>query len=968
MKYRFSVFIFILYGLWLSVVPGLAADEWVPLPLQTTGEPLPSPKPAPNRTAAARAATPLPGSELVLKLDRRLASLKKVILAAPAKPQPAPSQEVGSVPPVGVGGSSPQLRLPLPAVQEGDTRPTVVPEGLLPGSFEELFYALVVVLLLLSGLGLYVFIKRRKKPWSAKHTAECNLCCLPTSVVPLVGRQAVLRQLDSFLADPDVAVVNCVAAAGVGKTALIEGWMYQMRPHFGGAHKVFAWTFQHTSIVHLHAVGGGPSSSGLFFTQALRFFGHEGELPDTEEKRAIRLSELLYRQPSLLILDGVDPLLHEEGARTTRLADGFQDQGLYQLVRRMCHPPLEQKHANSLVVLTSRDLTYGLGEAFDAPPGARNSYREILLEDLTVKEGVQLLKKLGVGKSFSRRLPVIVRNLHGHALSLLLLGGVLTQRRPEWQPTPDEVDHLTTPGEYGKHFYRLLHHYDKHIWPRESLHGIFLRLFGLFDRSMREEEWQVVREQVGFAQPLRVAGLESCAAMINDLEQAGFVLPYSERCGWQLHPLVRDYFTEKLESEFVADTSAGADAENRLQQAHGVLFGYFQNVLDDHESMPDNRAALEPLYRAVQHGCRAGRYGEALHSVYVRRIRRGTDCYSLAKLGAYSSELAALAGFFPDGWDRPPVVADLAPGDRAWLLAEAAFCLTVLGRVEEALGPQEEGMLLEMQRGAAEGAARAAVALCDLQMATGRLRAALDTADKGKAWAERHHLPVLHWVLVTKRAVVLQRLGQWSESLAEFEEAEAVPIQITPDDMLFMGIVEKAHVEFLLERQGAELEVLLQRAERAQEQAEYSNKPFWITLSLLCKCRVLMEMGQGSQVITPLFKAAVATADSEGETPLLAEILLQRATALYQQGERHAAQRDLATVLEIARRWGLPLLEVDGRILEGEMLLDEQRYKEVEARLLRVEELVAETEYDQHRGAVRALRSRWMESATTASR
>lgn len=950
MKYWLFFPILIFYGLLVPVWTGFAADGANPVSshsaelLSTSAEPSPLFDQS-GQARVARVEQPIPGSELILRLAKRLSSSKTI-----------------NGQPVSVTADSVSRSL-LSSEEENHRSSSSLLGALLPATFGEFLSALLQgALLLLLGWGVYRLIKRRQRRWSANHRAECNLCCLSTSLIPLVGRLPYLRQLDRYLASPDIAVVNCVAAAGVGKTALLEGWLYQMQPHFGGAHKVFAWSFQHTSIVHPHAAGGGPGSSGLFFTQALRFFGHVGDLPDTEEKRAIRLSELLYKQPSLLILDGVDPLLHAESARTTRLADGFLDQGLYQLVRRMCQPPLEQNHTNSLVVLTSRDLAHGMGEEFTAPSGKKNAYQEVLLEDLTEQEGVLLLKKMGIARRLTRQLPVIVRNLHGHALSLLLLGGVLTQKRPEWQPMPDEINQLAAPGEYGAHFERLLRHYDTYIWPKESLHGIFLRLFGLFDRPMREEEWHMVRDQVHFAQPLRGVDMETCATMISDLEQAGFVLPYSDRCGWQLHPLVRDFFTEKLEAEHGADTTEA----NGLSQAHGVLFDYFQHLLDEEEFQPDNRAALEPLYRAVQHGCRAGRYREALYSVYIRRIRRGSDYFSLAKLGAYSSELTALAGFFPNGWDSPPVEADLAPADRAWLLAETAFCLTALGRVEEALGPQEEGLLLEMQRGAPKGAARAAATLCDLQMATGRLRAALDTAEKGKAWAERHNLPVLQWILLTKRAIVLQRLGKWEESLADFEEAEAIPTQIMTDDLLFLGIVEKAHSEYLLERQAAPLEELLQRAESTQEQAESAQQPRWIILSLLCQCRVLLAMGEGSVVVMRLFKAAMQTADVEGESPLLAEILLQRATALYQQGEYNAAFLDLASTLEIANRWGLPLLEIDGRILEGEMLLDVQRYQEAEARLLRVEALIAETEYNQHREAVRALRTRWM--AATAAR
>ena len=62
---------------------------------------------------------------------------------------------------------------------------------------------------------------------------------------------------------------------------------------------------------------------------------------------------------------------------------------------------------------------------------------------------------------------------------------------------------------------------------------------------------------------------------------------------------------------------------------------------------------MQPLYAAVVHGCRAGRQQEACDEVYWRRIQRGNEFYSTKKLGAFGSELTALAGFFDRPWSQP---------------------------------------------------------------------------------------------------------------------------------------------------------------------------------------------------------------------------------------------------------------------------------------------------------------------------
>ncbi|MBF0462741.1 MAG: hypothetical protein HQL87_15280 [Magnetococcales bacterium] len=960
MKHWFFFSILIICALLSRSVPGWAG--WDDLSLHQAGQ----------LTGAAVAAHPPPGQvggvaslalpdePLALVLDKKFSWNKTSAPAAPAQ---------GQEPPVATAASG-----PAPAPVHGPDAPPVANT---PGVRIALWGLAGGVVVLLVGWVVYTRSRRRGllgqccgSGSQGDATVACELCCLATSLIPLVGRRALVRQLDACQADPQVAMVACIAAAGVGKSALVEGWLDHIRPHFGGARKVFAWSFQHTTIARslasqqAEASGGGSGSSGLFFTQALPFFGHEGPLPNSEEKRAIRLGELLAAQPAVLILDGVDPLQYPADVvieQAAELADSFADPGLYHLLRHIGSPARANQHAHSLVLLTSRrPLGGAAGVAQPVPAGAS---RWMILDNLTEREGVQLLKSMGIDKAFKplvRRFPAMVRALHGHALTLLLLGGLLAQQRPEWQVTADELEALLAPGALGEHLSRLLDYYDRQIWPRESLHGLFLRLFGLFDRPMREEEWQAVRAQADLAQPLREMDFVTCATLVSDLEQAGFLLPYSAYCGWQLHALVRDYFTHKLEEEYsawVADVDDAPPAwENSLHQAHGVLFDYFQKVLD--EEQPDQLAALEPLYRAVQHGCRAGRYKEALHEVYVRRIRRGTDYFSLAQFGAYSAELIALAGFFPNGWAAPPVKADLAIEDRAWLLAEAAFCLTLLGRVQEALAPQERGLRLELQRDP-QGGARAASALCDLQMAAGKLRAALATAEHGEAWAKQHDLPVLQWLLQTKRAIVLHRLGEWSASLAVFQEVERLPTQITPDYLSFMGLAERAHMDLLVERQILPWAELLQRAERVQKQAEFAKQPLWMTQSLLSTSRVLAAMGQGEAVLTPLATAIAQTHEREGETPLLADILYHRAILLRQQGDLAAARLDLDKVLEIARRWGLPLLAVDGKLLEGELLLDAQRPEEAEACLVRAEAGIAEMEYGQRREAALALRTRW---------
>jgi hypothetical protein len=105
---------------------------------------------------------------------------------------------------------------------------------------------------------------------------------------------------------------------------------------------------------------------------------------------------------------------------------------------------------------------------------------------------------------------------------------------------------------------------------------------------------------------------------------------------------------------------------------------------------------LQPLYQAVVHGCQAGLQQEACDKVYRDRIGRGKEFYSANKLGAFGSDLGAVACFFETLWSR--VSPALTEGKQTWLLAVASFNLRALGRLTEALEPMRAGLPIELER------------------------------------------------------------------------------------------------------------------------------------------------------------------------------------------------------------------------------------------------------------------------------
>ncbi len=162
-------------------------------------------------------------------------------------------------------------------------------------------------------------------------------------------------------------------------------------------------------------------------------------------------------------------------------------------------------------------------------------------------------------------------------------------------------------------------YYDHNLWPKAAPERIFLRLLGLFDRPMQAAEFQQLKKKAEFAKPLKNIPPEQFNSMITHLKQTGLLNVQTDAVGnniWDAHPLVREYFGQAFEKE----------SFQQFKQAHLVLFKYFQTVPD--KKQPDTLAELEPLYRAVHHGGRAGAYKKAKEDVLRKRIHRGKEFYS----------------------------------------------------------------------------------------------------------------------------------------------------------------------------------------------------------------------------------------------------------------------------------------------------------------------------------------------------
>ena len=496
----------------------------------------------------------------------------------------------------------------------------------------------------------------------------------------LIGREAEIKLLDDAWAmtlNDDTGrphVLTFVALGGEGKTSLVAKWAAKLA-HQGwpGCEAAFAWSFYSQGTREQVA-----ASSDLFLKEALAFFGDPtmaGGPQDAYEKGK-RLAQLVGEKRALLILDGLEPLQY---APTSPTPGELKDAGLKALLKGLA------QNNRSFCIVTTR---YSIPDLRANWHGAAS---EVTLLRLSKEAGVELLKSLGV-KGAPEEFEALVEEVKGHALALTLIGSFLRDAyggdiRKRDLVRLEMADAEISMDSYVKWF------------ESEGEKGLralaMLRLLGLFDRPADAgclvALWKAPAIP-GLTEPLIAMDEAQRNIVLKRLEDANLLMVNREKSGalvsLDIHPLRREYFVKELRERH----------SEAWRAAHRRLFEYLCTTTKD-KPQPTLKD-LEPLYRAVAHGCKAGMQVKALQDVFRARIQRGSEFYSTTKLGAFGSDLATVACFFDEPWSR--VSAALTESDQSWLLTVAGIDLRALGRLTEALDPMRAGLEIERQGGGME--------------------------------------------------------------------------------------------------------------------------------------------------------------------------------------------------------------------------------------------------------------------------
>jgi len=756
---------------------------------------------------------------------------------------------------------------------------------------------------------------------------KISLAKLPSTSSNLFGREKELEMLDEAWVDQNTNIVSIVAWGGVGKTALVNTWLNQMRDdNFGGAELIYGWSFYSQG-----ASEGKQVSADVFIASALDWFGDpepdKGSLWDKGE----RLAELIKKQKTLLVLDGLEPLQNPPGEGGGRI----KDPGLQSLLRELAY------YNPGLCVITTRI------EVDDIKDFIGNSVKNIPLEHLSPDAGKELLEHLGV-KGTSEELKQASREFGCHALALTLLGNYLAVVYNGDVQKRNEIVSLIDEEKHGGHAKRVMESYEE--WFKGKPELDILRIMGLFDRSAEGGAIGALMAKPvinGLTSNFKKLSAKNWQFALNSLRKVGLLSNEDtlEPDKLDCHPLIRDYFGEKLKKN-------NPDA---WKETHSRLYEYYKKHAKE---FPETLEEMKPLYAAVGHGCEAGRHQEAFEEVYWRRIRRGSKQFSTSKLGAFGSELAALSCFFDSLWSQP--VDELTEADQSFILNEAGFDLRALGRLAESAQPMQAGLDADVSRKDLENVARDASNLSELNLTMGNVTSALDYARQSVEYADKSGDAFMRIISRTTMADALHQAGRQTEAEAAFVEAEEMQKKHQPEYSYLYSLQGFHYCDLLLSQR--KYRDVLGRAGQTLEWIKKEPHTPLLTIAvdhLSLGCAHLLQIREeGSNDFTRAethLNQAMDELRKAGRQDILPFGLLARAELYRVQGAFEKAQHDLNEAMTIAERGGMGLHKADCHLEYARLYLAMGEKEKAREHLATAREMIEQMGYHRRDGEVEEL-------------
>jgi tetratricopeptide (TPR) repeat protein/GTPase SAR1 family protein len=757
---------------------------------------------------------------------------------------------------------------------------------------------------------------------------DINVWRLPDRSRELFGRESEFKMLDEAWADPDINIISLVALGGVGKSSLVNHWQRRMGlDGYRGAEKVYAWSF------YRQGTSGHGVSADEFIADALHWFGDANSTEGSQWGKGERLTSLIGKQRTLLLLDGLEPL--QEPPHSGLQEGQLKEESLRALLRGLAtvNP--------GLCVITSRLPVSDLTDC------ERYTARRINLEHLSPKAGAELLKAEGVVGA-QDELEQASIEFGGHALALTLLGSYLSIVHDGQIIYRSEVDILNQDEENGGHAQRVMASYERWFSGRPEL--AVLRMISLFDRPAEGAAIAALRKNSDIpdlTEPLKDLSEEQWKRALANLRKAKLIAEKdpAQPDTLDAHPLVREYFKKDLKENY----------EKAWIQGNDQLFEYFSGEAEEY---PETKEEMYILYRAVGHGCQANRHKLAFAKVYYDRIQRRQEFYAPSKLGTVGDDIAALSCFFKVRWNQP--VPKITGRWRALLFGQAGYRLWMVGRLNEAITPMSEALNTDKARKVWKYASVDADTLASICLFLGDLTKALSYSEEAVKYARDSGDRDQIVGALSTQGDVLHHQGHLHASQEIFEQAEVLKGdgQQTPafphsfghrrrDLLLSQGRYDEIQntVRRILNSPDSEafdlidsalLYLSLGQATLFQATHKYSEAKANLDLAMeyLRRAGRVVHIPRGRLALADLhlmtgefseakfnLDEALSTATRNHTKLHQADCYLKYAWLYLEQGENEKAQESWSKAEEIIDGWGYHLRDVDSHLLSARLYI-----------------------------------------------
>jgi tetratricopeptide (TPR) repeat protein len=520
-------------------------------------------------------------------------------------------------------------------------------------------------------------------------------------------------------------------------------------------------------------------------------------------------------------------------------------------------------------------------------------YEKLSLIDLSIPDSLLMLRRQGVKGSDEDMIEVIQR-YKGHALSLTALAGYLTRYYEGDIKQAQDVTFILGDKERFKDVNKLLSKYAEKMSEAER---IFLYIFSLFRTEVTENDFAGVFRHKIEGTKFNDVLVKMCELdfrdQINGLVDWRLISFDKTKKVYTTHPVIKGYF----ESDF--------DDKNK-KLCHKRIYQYFGEYAP---KRPETLEEMQPLFEQVYHGCAAGLYDEVINDIYWEKIHRKDEHFMYHKLGAWETNLSLVKNFFPGGeLSQMPLVSEKSM--QSFLLNEAGLTLLNTGRPKEAEEPFLTGVKMEIEAKDWKNASTGYRNLADLQYRTGELESGLESAKKARDAAEKAASD--RDIIKSKacHAWILHLLSKKEEVDKEFRQADQLEKKIS--DYRLYSTTGVFYADFLLS---------VKRIDEAFELTKQNlgiclrnNWPADISRCHRCLGTIERIKGNHKEAETHL-QNALAIARRVGMPFLEIEALLEDCRQHLDMKRPEDAIRGAKEVLKICVRTGFKLYEPEAEVV-----------------------------------------------------